>query len=135
MHDFELLSWIGANSFRTSHYPYSEDVLDYADRHGIVLIDETAAGGSTWDSGVARLDRDRSVHVVLTGVTVSNGLDWSPDGSVAYDNDTATRHVTVFDDDTASGLTHRRAFAQVGGRPDGKRGDPVRRRRRSRRSS
>jgi beta-glucuronidase len=45
VHDFELLKWIGANSFRTSHYPYSEDVLDYADRHGIVLIDETAAVG------------------------------------------------------------------------------------------
>jgi beta-glucuronidase len=45
VHDFELLQWIGANSFRTSHYPYSEEVLDYADRHGIVLIDETAAVG------------------------------------------------------------------------------------------
>ncbi len=45
VHDFELLDWIGANSFRTSHYPYAEDVLDYADRHGIVLIDETAAVG------------------------------------------------------------------------------------------
>ena len=45
LHDFELLKWIGANSFRTSHYPYSEDVLDYADREGIVLIDETAAVG------------------------------------------------------------------------------------------
>jgi beta-glucuronidase len=45
LHDFELLKWIGANSFRTSHYPYSEDVLDYADRQGIVIIDETAAVG------------------------------------------------------------------------------------------
>jgi beta-glucuronidase len=45
VHDFELLKWIGANSFRTSHYPYSEDVLDFADRQGIVLIDETAAVG------------------------------------------------------------------------------------------
>jgi beta-glucuronidase len=45
LHDFELLTWIGANSFRTSHYPYSEDVLDYADRQGIVIIDETAAVG------------------------------------------------------------------------------------------
>ncbi|WP_432877630.1 beta-glucuronidase [Kribbella sp. CA-245084] len=45
VHDFALLDWIGANSFRTSHYPYSEDVLDYADRHGIVVIDETAAVG------------------------------------------------------------------------------------------
>ena len=45
LHDFELLKWIGANSFRTSHYPYSEDVLEYADRQGIVVIDETAAVG------------------------------------------------------------------------------------------
>jgi len=45
VHDFELLEWIGANSFRTSHYPYSEDVLDYADRRGIVVIDETPAVG------------------------------------------------------------------------------------------
>ncbi len=45
VHDFELLNWIGANSFRTSHYPYAEEVLDYADRHGIVVIDEVAAVG------------------------------------------------------------------------------------------
>jgi beta-glucuronidase len=45
LHDFELLKWIGANSFRTSHYPYSEEVLDYADRQGMVVIDETAAVG------------------------------------------------------------------------------------------
>jgi len=45
LHDFGLLEWIGANSFRSSHYPYSEDVLDYADRHGIVVIDETPAVG------------------------------------------------------------------------------------------
>ena len=45
VHDFELMNWIGANSFRTSHYPYAEEWLDYADRHGIVVIDETAAVG------------------------------------------------------------------------------------------
>jgi beta-glucuronidase len=51
VHDFELLDWIGANSFRTSHYPYSERVLDYADRHGIVIIDETAAVGMNMGLG------------------------------------------------------------------------------------
>jgi beta-glucuronidase len=45
VHDFQLMKWIGANSFRTSHYPYAEEVLDYADRQGIVVIDETAAVG------------------------------------------------------------------------------------------
>jgi beta-glucuronidase len=34
VHDFELMNWLGANSFRTSHY-----------RQGIVVIDETAAVG------------------------------------------------------------------------------------------
>jgi beta-glucuronidase len=43
--DFALLDWIGANSFRTSHYPYAEEVLDYADRHGLLVIDETPAVG------------------------------------------------------------------------------------------
>jgi beta-glucuronidase len=51
VHDFELLEWIGANSFRTSHYPYDEAVLDYADRHGVVVIDETAAVGINLDTG------------------------------------------------------------------------------------
>ena len=45
VHDFALMEWLGANSFRTSHYPYAEEVLDYADRHGVVVIDETAAVG------------------------------------------------------------------------------------------
>src|SRR5690242_21915130 len=51
VHDFDALKWVGANSFRTSHYPYDEAVLDYADRHGIVVIDETAAVGLNLDTG------------------------------------------------------------------------------------
>ena len=49
VHDFALLQWLGANSFRTSHYPYAEEVLDHADRHGFVVIDEApaVAGRST----------------------------------------------------------------------------------------
>ncbi|KAL4880573.1 glycoside hydrolase superfamily [Aspergillus karnatakaensis] len=51
VHDFQLLHWIGANSFRTSHYPYAEEVYDFADRHGIVIIDETAAVGLAYSIG------------------------------------------------------------------------------------
>jgi beta-glucuronidase len=38
--DFALLKWIGANSVRTSHYPYAEEFLDMADACGILVIDE-----------------------------------------------------------------------------------------------
>lgn len=43
--DYELMKWVGANSFRTSHYPYSEEILDLADRMGFLVIDETPAVG------------------------------------------------------------------------------------------
>ena len=66
-----------------------------------------------------RLDPDGSVHIVLRGVTVSNGLDWSPDGALAYYNDTDTHQISVFDYDRETGLTARRTFAEVDGRPDG----------------
>ncbi|XP_065107169.1 beta-glucuronidase [Paramisgurnus dabryanus] len=43
--DFNLMKWMGVNSFRTSHYPYAEEVLQMADRHGIVIIDECPGVG------------------------------------------------------------------------------------------
>jgi beta-glucuronidase len=45
VHDLALMRWVGANSLRTSHYPYAEEVMEYADRHGIVVIDEAPAVG------------------------------------------------------------------------------------------
>ncbi|WP_150307387.1 SMP-30/gluconolactonase/LRE family protein [Planctomonas psychrotolerans] len=73
-------------------------------------------------SALYRLDPDGSVHTILTGVTVSNGLDWSPDGRLAYYNDTATKQVALFDYDRDAGLTGRRTFVRIAdedGRPDG----------------
>jgi beta-glucuronidase len=41
--DFSLLKWIGANSFRTSHYPYAEEILQLADEEGFLVINEVPA--------------------------------------------------------------------------------------------
>lgn len=43
--DFELMKWIGANSFRTAHYPYCEEIYQMADREGFLVTDEVAAVG------------------------------------------------------------------------------------------
>lgn len=59
---------------------------------------------------------------VITDVTTSNGLAWSPDGSRAYYNDTDTGAVAVFDYDPATGLANRRTLVEIPnetGRPDG----------------
>ena len=43
--DISLLRWLGSNSFRTSHYPYCEEMMRLCDRMGILVIDETPAVG------------------------------------------------------------------------------------------
>ncbi len=55
--DYELMKWIGANSFRTSHYPYTEEMYQIADREGFLIIDEVAAVGFVERTG-ARMFMD-----------------------------------------------------------------------------
>lgn len=43
--DISLFHWLNANAFRTSHYPYAEEMYALCDREGIVIIDETPAVG------------------------------------------------------------------------------------------
>lgn len=41
--DYDRMRWVGANSYRTSHYPYSEEEMMMADRMGFLVIDEIPA--------------------------------------------------------------------------------------------
>ena len=43
--DLNLYRWLNANCFRTSHYPYAEEMYQLCDREGIVIVDETPAVG------------------------------------------------------------------------------------------
>ena len=55
--DFSLLKWIGANSFRTSHYPYDEEYMTMADKEGILIIDEIPAVGLFFDKNLDQLNQ------------------------------------------------------------------------------
>ena len=59
--DFELMRWTGANSFRTSHYPYDERVYDMADRLGFLIIDEIPSVGLYFYDEQDNIDRRRAV--------------------------------------------------------------------------
>ncbi len=49
--DASLFKWMGANSYRTSHYPYSDEAMDIADREGILIVDEIPAVGLSFEDG------------------------------------------------------------------------------------
>ena len=70
-----------------------------------------------------RLDPDLTVHEVLSGMTISNGLAFSPDGRTMYHTDTPTRIVHAYDYDAVTGTPGRpRVLARWNGeteRPDG----------------
>lgn len=56
-----------------------------------------------------RIDPDGVIARPLQGLTLANGLDWSPDGSTFYLGDSLTRSIDAFDFDVASGrLSNRR---------------------------
>ncbi|MEV6159340.1 SMP-30/gluconolactonase/LRE family protein [Nonomuraea sp. NPDC052129] len=84
---------------------------------GSMAYDETPGRGSLYVA-----EAGGGLRVVLPEVTISNGLDFSPAGDLAYYADTTTGRVDVLDYDRESGLTGRRPFAVVDpadGAPDG----------------
>lgn len=58
--DLNLLRWMGANSFRTAHYPYAEELMRLADRLGLVVIDEVPAVGLHLNFGMMMMGDGQS---------------------------------------------------------------------------
>ncbi|WP_052810221.1 SMP-30/gluconolactonase/LRE family protein [Streptomonospora alba] len=84
---------------------------------GSMAYDETPGGGALY-----RLDPDLGVTRVLDGVTISNGLVWTPAGDRAYYVDTPTRRIDCFAITSAGELGQRSTFAEIpagAGNPDG----------------
>ena len=86
------------------------------------------AGTMGWEAepeqgSLYRLDPDGTARRMVEGVSISNGLGWSPDGTIMYYVDTPTLRIDMFDFDPASGdIENRREFVTIrhgGGRPDG----------------
>lgn len=85
---------------------------------GTMALDEQAGAGALY-----RLDPDGRVHTMVTGVTISNGIDWSDDDRLMYYIDSGTGSVDVFDFDGSDGsIRNRRTVVRIDesdGVPDG----------------
>lgn len=116
--DINLYHWLNANCFRTSHYPYAEEMYQLCDREGIVIVDETPAVGMWadehygWDLGEYHLQvltemihRDRN-HPCVVMWSLGNEPDtdtlpneayayWRPLYEAAHHLDPQNRPVTV----------------------------------------
>lgn len=84
---------------------------------GSMAYDREEGAASLW-----RLYHHGETQQMLTGLTISNGLQWSADGTAAFYNDTETYTVSRFDWSPEEGLFNRRVFVDLHAdqvRPDG----------------
>lgn len=95
----------------------NDGACDAAGRFWAGTLDRSEPGRAA----LHRLDPDGTASVALPGVTVSNGLAWSPDDRWMYYVDTPTLRLDRFAFDLDSGrIADRQVVAGIGrGRPDG----------------
>jgi sugar lactone lactonase YvrE len=97
----------GADSFRPLDDLWADDDVRFneggCDPAGRFFCGSTHDAGHEGRGDVFRLDPDGDVTLVLRGVTVSNGLAFSPDGRTAYYTDTPTGRIDLVDIDPVDG--------------------------------
>ncbi len=103
-----------------AHHRFNDGRVDAQGRLWAGTMNERRDANSAM---LYRLDADLKLVPVITGIMISNGLAFSPDGKTLYHADTPTRTVNAYDfDATTAAMSNRRVFARFDGetdRPDG----------------
>lgn len=92
------------------------------DPGGDFVVGESCGSQHATRGRLYRVDSTGQCHVLTHGITMSNGLDWSPSGREFYYVDTATGGVDAFSTTADGQLRDRRRLVHVGreeGLPDG----------------
>jgi sugar lactone lactonase YvrE len=106
--------------YDATHHRFNDGRVDPRGRFWAGSMNERrdAATGKLY-----RLDAALELTAMIPGVTISNGLAFSPDGRTLYHADTQTRTINAWDFDAPTGgIANRRIFAQFADeaeRPDG----------------
>ncbi|GAB4344803.1 MAG: beta-glucuronidase [Candidatus Abyssubacteria bacterium] len=93
--DFSLMKWLGANSFRTSHYPYAEEYLMLADHMGFLVIDEMPTVGldyKMYNDEILNKCKDLLTELIERDANHPSVIMWS----IANEPDTFTESAAEF---------------------------------------
>ncbi len=125
--DGTLTRKVGDAPYDPAHHRFNDGRCDHQGRLLAGYMNE-ARDAST--AALVRLDPDFTQTQVLSDMTISNGLAWSPDGRTMYHADTPTQIIRAYDYDAASGTPSQSPRVRALHR---RRRSPRRRRRRQRR--
>jgi L-arabinonolactonase len=104
-----------------AHLPGNRFNDGKCDRQGRFWAGTMAEADDNPGAAFYRLDADGKCHTMRTGVTISNGLGWSPDNKIMYYTDSPTHNIYAYDFDPSSGtIRNERVFVHdEDGFPDG----------------
>jgi len=118
--DGRLTRKVADAPYDPTHHRFNDGRCDPQGRFLAGYMNETRDAKT---AALVRLDPDFTLTRVLEGMTISNGLAFSPDGRTMYHADTPTQMIRAYDYDAASGMpTNPRVlarFSEEGDRPDG----------------
>jgi sugar lactone lactonase YvrE len=111
---------VAAAPYDPTHHRFNDGRCD---PHGRFVVGSMNERRDAADAALYRLGSDFGLTPLLGGITISNGLAWSPDGRTMYHADTPARTVRAYDYAAGSEApANPRTFAQWHGetdRPDG----------------
>ena len=105
------------------HNRFNDGAVDPSGRFWAGTMYEGPETDQPTQGSLYRLDPDLSIHLMETGLTISNGIGWSPDKKLMYLTDTLRRAIYVYEYEDLSGeISNRRVLIQANeedGFPDG----------------
>jgi len=111
---------VAAAPYDPAHHRFNDGRCDPQGRLFAGTMNEKRDAPS---AALYRVDADFRITEVLGGLTISNGLAWSPDGRTMYHADTPTLTINAFAFDAATGTPSNgrvfACFAAETDRPDG----------------
>jgi sugar lactone lactonase YvrE len=118
--DGKLGRKIASAPYDPAHHRFNDGRVDPQGRFWAGSMNENR------DAATAQLyclDADHALVPMISGITISNGLAWSPDSRTMYHADTPERTISAWEFDPATGdISNRRVFVRFPGvndRPDG----------------
>jgi sugar lactone lactonase YvrE len=105
--------------YDTRRFRFNDGRCDPQGRFLVGTMNERRDGPT---AALYRVDPDGTIAKLFDGMTISNGLAWSPDGRTMFHSDTPARTVRAYDYDEAGTPSHGRVLVEwtgQGERPDG----------------
>ena len=92
----------------------NDGAVDSQGRYWVGTMNDPKVKDPTDEGVLFRLDPDMSLHRMIEGVSIPNGMSWSSDDKTMYFTDSPSKNIYKYDYDRTTGsISNRRVFFHV----------------------